>query len=155
MDARIERDRELLSGADRLFAEAQRAQAGQDLAKAVDLYEKGVAVYSLVTAEFKDEREAAATGGEDCAIAIRNMFAGALLEVRDIMNKASQAELDGNYEQAIRFYERVPETVSVITDKYPEQYNEAQKSVQSAQVKKSNAQANLDALKTEKPGTRP
>jgi len=155
MDARLERDRELLTGADRLFAEAQRAQTGQDLAKALDLYEKGIAVYSLVSTEFEDTREAATTGGEDCAIAIRNMFASALLEVRDVMNKASQAELDGNYEQAIRFYDRVPGTVSVITEKYAEQYNEAQKSIQSAEMKKTNAQVRIEELKTEKPTARP
>jgi tetratricopeptide (TPR) repeat protein len=149
MDTRLDKDRGLLSGADRLFAEARAAQSGQDLAKAVDLYEKAAAVYSLITTEFKEEYDAAFEGAEESARAIVSIFSNALLEAQDIMNRASQAELDLNYEQAIRFYDRVPETVAVITEKYPDQYAQAQKTIASAEAKKRNAQTSLETQQTE------
>jgi len=147
MDARLDRDRELLDGADRLFAEAQAAQTRQDLAAAVDLYEKGAAVYSLVSTEFKDEHGLAKEASSDCEIAIRSILTNAILEAKDLMNKASQAELEASYESAIRLYERVPGAVSVVAKKYTDQYDEAQKIIASAEAKKKSAQASLEAQK--------
>jgi tetratricopeptide (TPR) repeat protein len=145
MDARLARDRELLDGADRLFAEAQAAQTRQDLAAAVDLYEKSAAVFSLVSAEFKDEHGAAQDAAGDCEIAIRSILTNAILGAKDLMNKASQAELEANYDSAIRLYDRVPAAVSVVAKKYTEQYDEAQRTIASAEAKKRSAQASLEA----------
>ena len=151
MDARLDRDRELLSGAERLFNEAQAGAAGKEYAKAIDLFEKAAAVFSLVSSEFDEQHNAAQEGGEDAATAIRSIFSNALLDAETLMNRASQAELEGTYDQAIRYYNNVAGTVSVITKKYAEQYQKAQSLIESATRKKTSAETGLEAQKAESP----
>jgi len=149
LQARLDRDKELIAGGERLIQEAGQAESARDLAKAIDLYEKAAAVYSLVSSEFKEEQSAARDASEDAANRIGTILTTALAEGQNLMNEASQRELEGQYEIAMKTYDRVPGAVSIVTKKYSDRYEEAQKLIQSATQKKAAAQASLERQKTE------
>ena len=155
LQARLARDRALLEGADRLFQEGSQAESAQDFVKAIDLYEKAAAVYTLVSSEFQELHMEAEGGSEDAARQIGNIFSTAIREAENLMSQASQRELEGDYESAMRLYDRVPKTVSMITEKYPEPYAQAQRLKQSAAGKKAAAKTNLEKQETQGQGPPP
>lgn len=144
LQARLGRDRGLLTAANQLYEEAGRAESASEFAKAIDLYEKAAAVYSLVTTEFQEVHMEATDGADDSERQIGNIFSAAIREAKNLMSQASQREDQGLYDQAITFYDRVPGAVSMIKQKYTEQYNEAQQVIQSANRKKEAAKTQLD-----------
>ena len=130
--------------ANQLYEEAGRAESASEFAKAIDLYEKAAAVYSLITTEFQDVHMEATDGTDDSQRQIGNIFSAAIREAKNLVSQASQREDQGLYDQAITFYDRVPGAVSMIKQKYTEQYNEAQQVIQSANRKKESAKTQLD-----------
>jgi len=148
LQARLGRDRGLLTGANQLYEEASAAESAKDFVKAIDLYEKAAAVYSLITTEFQQVHMEAIEGIEDSQRQIGTIFSGAIREAKSHISNASAREDQGDYEGAMRLYDRVPDAVKMIKPKYREQHNEAQGLIQSAQRKKESAKTQLESQET-------
>ena len=92
---------------------------------------------------------AAQDGSEDAANKIAGIFSTVVGEAEELTNSASQQELEGNYEQAITLYDGVAPALTIVKKKYSDQYQTAQRLIQSAAQKKAAAQQSLEKLKTE------
>jgi len=147
LQARLGRDSGLLTAANQLYEEGGQAESAKEFAKAIDLYEKAAAVYSLVSAEFQDVDIEARDGTDDSERKIAGIFSAAIREAEGLIRQASEREDQGLYDEAIRFYDRVPGAVEMIKPKYTDQYNKAQQLIQSAERKKESAKTQLDTQK--------
>ncbi len=143
LQARLGRDRGLLTAANQLYEEGGQAESAKEFAKAIDLYEKAAAVYSLVSSEFLDENMEARDGADDSERKIGGIFSSALREAEGLIRQASEREDQGLYNEAMGFYDRVPGAVDMIKPKYTDQYNKAQQLIQSAERKKEAAKTQL------------
>jgi len=149
LEARLERDRQLLAAANRLFEDAGQAESAKDLAKAIDLYEKAAALYSLVSTEFEEQRLEAQAGSEDAARQIKAILSNAISQAKDLISQASDREDQGAFQDAINLYERVPKVVGVIPPKYTNEHAEAQRLIQNAATRKEAAKTQLESQQTQ------
>jgi tetratricopeptide (TPR) repeat protein len=154
LEARLDRDRKLLAGANRLFEDAGQAESAKDLAKAIDLYEKAAALYSLVSSEFEEQRLEAQAGSEDAARQIKAILSNAISQAKDLISQASEREDQGAFQDAINLYERVPNVVAMIPQKYTNEHAEAQRLIQNAATRKEAAKTQLESQQTQ-PGQPP
>ncbi len=151
LEARLDRDRKLLAAANRLFEDAGQAESARDLAKAIDLYEKAAALYSLVSAEFQEQRLEAQAGSEDAARQIKAILSNAISQAKDLMSQASDREDQGAFQEAINLYERVPNAVAMIPPKYTNEHAEAQRLTQTATTRKEAARTQLESQQAQQP----
>jgi|GEM_PF-3976939 len=149
LEARLDRDRKLLAAANRLFEDAGQAESAKDLAKAIDLYEKAAALYTLVSSEFEEQRLEAQAGSEDAARQIKAILSNAISQAKDLISQASDREDQGAFQEAIALYERVPNAVAMIPQKYTNEHAEAQRLIQNAATRKQAAQTQLESQQTQ------
>jgi len=160
---RLARAQERMASAQQLIGEGAAMESEGMYSEALVLYKNAEALYTFIEkqhAEFSAEAEEgqpslpdeAADGSDDARMKIETVLSSALGNARDLIQRAGQRELEGNYTAAIASYDQVPGAVTFMLDgkidflatEYDSSLKEAEELKTKAAMKRADAQRALE-----------